>query len=416
MAPRKSIEIMAPAGTWESLTAALQGGANSVYFGIEQLNMRARATNNFTLKDLADVAEVCSAKNVRTYVTLNTVMFDHDMILMRKIADGVKANGITAVIASDHAVIQYAHQQGVEVHISTQTNVTNVESVRFWSAYADVVVLARELSLVQIKHIVDTVNKDDIRGPSGELLQIEVFAHGALCMASSGTCYLSLHSENSSANRGACKQNCRRTFIARDSETGVEFEVDNEYLMSPKDLCTIEFLDQILATGVVVLKLEGRGRAPDYVRTVTECYREAADAVLAGSYSEDKVQAWKTRLESVYNRGFWSGYFLGQMTDLFAKTTGSKATRTKLYIGRGEAYFARPKVGQFRLEANTLKKGDRVLVTGPTTGAIETTVDSLRVDDQEVDEAQCGSVITIPMTERVRPSDKIYRFVETPQE
>ncbi len=404
---------MAPAGSWESMTAAIQGGANSVYFGVEQLNMRARASNNFTLQDLPKIAEICKAEDVRTYVTLNTVMFDHDMILVRKIVDAIKASGITAVIASDHAVIQYAHSQGVEIHISTQTNVTNSESVRYWSQFADVVVLARELSIVQIKRIVDTITRDDIRGPSGKPLQIEVFAHGALCMATSGTCYLSLHTENASANRGACVQNCRRTYTVRDTETGVEFEVDNEHLMSPKDLCTIEFIDKILATGVSVLKLEGRGRAADYVRTVVSCYREAADAVLAGEYNDASIKGWQTRLESVYNRGFWSGYFLGQMTDLFSKTSGSKATRTKVYLGRGETYFAQPKVGQFHLEADTLKKGDKILITGPTTGALEFEVETLRVEDLEVDEAPQGSRVTIPCPEKIRASDKIYRFVET---
>ncbi len=402
---------MAPAGGFDSLQAALDNGADSVYFGVDQLNMRARATMNFTLGDLEEIVERCEAKGVKTYLTLNTIVYNHDLSLIKKVIHRVKEAGVTAIIASDQAIIGYAKSQDVEVHISTQLNITNIETVRFYSLFANVMVLSRELSLRQVKEICDAIKKENILGPDGELVKIEVFGHGALCMAVSGKCYLSLHTSNSSANRGACVQNCRRKYKVIDLEDGHELEIDNEYIMSPKDLCTIDFLDQLIETGISVLKIEGRGRAPEYVATVIKCYREAIDAYNEGTYTKEKVAEWMKRLETVYNRGFWGGYYLGQKLGEWTDASGSKATVKKVYLGKGMHYYSKAKIGQFKIEAQQLKVGDKILITGPTTGVIETTVKSMRVDDVEADVATRGSEITIPIDQVIRASDKLYKIV-----
>lgn len=403
---------MAPAGSFEALQAAIDNGADSVYFGVDQLNMRARATMNFTLGDLEEIAERCHSHGVKTYLTLNTIIYDHDLSIVKTVINRVKEAGISAIIASDQAVIGYARSQGVEVHISTQLNVTNVETVRFYSLFADVMVLSRELSLRQIKAICDGVEKENICGPNGNLVEIEVFGHGALCMAVSGKCYLSLHTQNSSANRGACNQNCRRSYKVIDLEDGHELQLDNEYIMSPKDLCTINFLDELVDAGISVLKIEGRGRAADYVATTIKCYREAIDAIADNTYSDEKVEGWMKRLEKVYNRGFWGGYYLGQELGEWTNKPGSSATRKKIFLGRGENYFPKPKIGHFRLESHSLKVGDKVLITGPTTGVIETEVTSLFADDKSVTEAFKGQEITFPVEKTVRSSDKLYKLVD----
>ncbi len=409
---KRKVELMAPAGSFESLMAAINAGADSVYFGIEQLNMRARSSINFTLEDLEEIASICNKHNVKTYITLNTIIYDHDLSLIKNIINTAKESGITAIIAADQAVISYARQVNMEVHISTQVNVTNVETVRFYSLFADVMVLARELSVIQMKHIVEEVKKENICGPSGKLVEIEVFAHGALCMAVSGKCYLSLHTTNSSANRGACIQNCRRTYTVVDKEDGHEFEIDNEYIMSPKDLCTIDFMDQLLDTGISVLKIEGRGRAPEYVKTVIECYREAIDAVFDGTYSKEKVADWMKRLETVYNRGFWSGYYLGQKLGEWTDGHGSKATQKKVYIGKGVHYYPNIGVASFKIESHQLKVGDKILITGRTTGVIETEVDEIQMEGQTIEKAKKGETIAIKTNEKIRPSDKLYKLVE----
>jgi putative protease len=408
---KRKIELMAPAGSFESFMAAIQGGADSIYFGIEQLNMRARATMNFTIDDLPEIAKRAKENKVRTYLTLNTIVYDHDLSLMKRIVNTAKECGITAVIAADQAVIMHAKTIGLEVHISTQVNITNLETVKFYAMFADVVVLARELSVNQMRAIVEGIKKENICGPSGKLVEVEVFAHGALCMAVSGKCYLSLHSHNSSANRGACIQNCRRTYRVIDEE-GIELEIDNEYIMSPKDLCTIDFLDVLLGTGISVLKIEGRGRAPEYVKTVVQCYREAIDAYLDGAYNKEKVEAWMKRLETVYNRGFWSGYYLGQKLGEWSGTDGSHATQKKIYIGQGLKYYAKSKVGEFKIESHTLKKGDKLLITGPTTGVIELDAKEVRVDNKVVEIAEKGMLCTLPIEDKIRPSDKLYKIVE----
>lgn len=405
------VELMAPAGGFDSLQAAIDNGADSVYFGVDQLNMRARATMNFTLGDLEEIAERCNAVGVKTYLTLNTIVYNHDLSIIKTVVDRVKEAGITAVIASDQAVIGYASSQGVDVHISTQLNVTNIETVRFYSHFANVMVLSRELSLRQVKEICDGVKKENICGPNGQPVKIEVFGHGALCMAVSGKCYLSLHTSNSSANRGACVQNCRRKYRVIDIEDGHELEIDNEYIMSPKDLCTIDFLDQLVDTGISVLKIEGRGRAPEYVATTIKCYREALDSIEEGTYSEEKVADWMSRLETVYNRGFWGGYFLGQELGEWTDSSGSKATQKKVYIGKGVHYYPKAGIGQFKIEAHQIKVGDQILITGPTTGVIETTLEAMRVDDVESDIAKRGSEITFALDQVIRASDKLYKIV-----
>ncbi|RXP45936.1 U32 family peptidase [Lutibacter sp. HS1-25] len=408
----QKIELMAPAGNFESLQAALDNGADSVYFGVEQLNMRARATVNFTLDDLQEISSRCKAKNVRTYLTLNTIVYDHDLSIVKTLLQKAKEADITAVIAMDQAVISSARAIGMEVHISTQINITNIETARFYAMFADTMVLSRELSLRQVKKITEQIAKENICGPSGKLVEIEIFGHGALCMAVSGKCYMSLHSSNSSANRGACKQNCRKKYTVIDQETGFEMELDNEYIMSPKDLCTIDFLDQIVDAGITVLKIEGRGRAPEYVAKVIKCYRDAIDSIEAGTYNKEKVISWMLELEKVYNRGFWSGYYLGQKLGEWSNGSGSHATQKKVYIGKGMHYYPKANIGEFKIEAYDLNVGDTILITGPTTGAQEMQIDEIFVNDKKGSVAQKGDSCTFKLDFRIRPSDKLYKIVE----
>ncbi|UII25051.1 U32 family peptidase [Fulvivirga maritima] len=405
------IEIMAPVGSFESLSAALNAGCNSVYFGVEQLNMRARSSVNFTTDDLKEIVRRCNEKGVRSYLTINTVLYDHDIRLMKTLVDQAKESGVSAVIASDHAVMSYSRKIGLPVHISTQANVTNIETIEFYSAFADVMVLSRELSLRQVAHITREIERQQITGPSGELIRIEVFAHGALCMAVSGKCYLSLHSHNASANRGACIQNCRKTYVVTDDE-GTELAIDNEYIMSAKDLCTIGFIDKVVEAGVQILKIEGRGRSADYVDTTISCYREAVDAIEAGTYTADKIEDWTNRLAKVYNRGFWDGYYLGRKMGEWNNTYGSKATEKKIYIGRGVKYFGKIGVGEFQLEAHQLNKGDKILITGPTTGVVYANVEELRKEDLSVEYVSKGDTFSMPIENAVRGSDKLYKIVD----
>jgi len=404
---------MSPAGSFETMTAAIQAGANAVYFGIEQLNMRARSTNNFTIDDLPTIVAKCRAAGVKTYLTVNTILYNHDLALLHKICDAAKKNSVTAVIASDIAAISYANSIGLEVHISTQQNVSNVEAVAFYAKFADVIVLARELTLMQIEQISEAIKERDIRGPKGELVQIELFAHGALCVAISGKCYMSLATDNASANRGACLQNCRRSYRVTDNETGEELVIDNQYIMSPKDLCTIGFIDKILAAGIRVLKLEGRGRSVEYVYTVTKAYREAVDSYKDGIYTPEKIAAWTKKLESVFNRGLWhGGYYLGKKLGEWSGAYGSQATKEKVFIGSAEKYFADPKVGQFIIESGELSIGDSIIIAGPTTGIIETVVKSMRVNDIEVTKAIKGNTVTLPIESTVRGSDKLFVLID----
>ena len=408
---KREIELMAPAGSFESMMAAIKAGCNSVYFGVEQLNMRAREANNFTLSDFEKIGEIGKQHNVKTYLTLNTVLYDHDIKLMKMIIDAAKKNNITAIIAADHAAINYAFKTGVEVHISTQANVTNLETIEFYSTFADVVVLSREITLKQVADICNKIKRNNITGPSGNLVQIEMFAHGALCMAVSGKCYLSLHSHNASANRGACIQNCRRSYTVTDEE-GIEFEIDNEYIMSAKDLLTIDFIDKIMDAGVSVFKIEGRGRSADYVYTTVKCYREAIDAYFEGTYTPEKVETWKTKLETVYNRGFWDGYYLGKKMGEWSEVYGSKATQKKIYIGKGVKYFSKSGIGEFKVETHSLEVGNKIIITGPTTGYIEAVVEEIRVDEKTVQQANKGDNFSIKVSEKIRPSDKLYKIVE----
>ena len=406
------IELMAPAGNFESMQAALDNGADSIYFGVEQLNMRARASINFTLDDLQEISERCKAKNVRTYLTLNTIIYDHDLTIVKTLIQKAKEADITAVIAMDQAVIASARAVGMEVHISTQINITNIETVKFYAMFADTMVLSRELSLRQVKKITEQIVKENICGPSGNLVEVEIFGHGALCMAVSGKCYMSLHSANSSANRGACKQNCRKKYTVIDQDTGFEMELDNEYIMSPKDLCTIDFLDQIEDAGIKVLKIEGRGRAPEYVANVIKCYRDAIDSIETGTYNKEKVISWMLELEKVYNRGFWSGYYLGQKLGEWSKGSGSHATQKKVYVGKGMHFFPKVNIGEFKIEAYDIAIGDTILITGPTTGAQEMEVKEMFVNDVKGTKGQKGDSVTIPLEFRIRPSDKLYKIVE----
>lgn len=411
----QKIELMAPAGNWEAMRAAVKAGADSIYFGVEQLNMRARPAANFTIEDLKEIGEYCGAHDVRTYLTLNTIIYDHDLSVVKTLVNAVKENNITAIIASDQAVINYAFTQGVEVHISTQLNVTNIETVKFYAHFADVMVLSRELSLSQVRKITQEIEREQIKGPSGNLIEIEIFGHGALCMAVSGKCYLSLHSNNSSANRGACIQNCRRTYTVIDKETGYELEVDNEFIMSPKDLCTINFLDQVVESGIKVLKIEGRGRAPEYVLTTVRCYREAIDALAEGTYTLEKVKNWMDELNTVYNRGFWSGYYLGQKMGEWHDTSGSKATQKKVYVAKGAHYYPKTKVAEFLVEAQKVQQGDKVLITGPTTGIIEAQLDNFFVNGQPAEVAVKGDSLTFALAERIRSTDKLYKIIPNPE-
>ena len=407
----QKIEVTAPVGSWESLHAAIRAGADSIYFGIGILNMRARSSVNFTLRDLVKITRICRQNNMKTYLTMNTVIFDREIKEMKRMVDSAKKNGVTAIIASDHAVIQYARSVEMPVHMSTQTNITNLEAVKYWSQVADVMVTARELSLEQVAAITRAIKRQKITGPAGNLVQIEVFAHGALCMAVSGKCYLSLDHYNKSANRGACYQLCRRPYHVTDTDTGIELDVDNEYIMSPKDLCTIGFLDQIAKAGVTVLKIEGRGRSPEYVGTVVSCYREAADAVMAGTYTPEKADAWTGRLKTVYNRGFWDGYYLGRKMGEWAERHGSVATQSKEYVGKITNYFTKLKVAEIKMESGQLQPGDRVYIQGPNTGSIELTVPEIHVDLKPVEKTVKGEYCSISVDTFLRRADKIYKII-----
>lgn len=402
---------MSPAGSYESLMTAIKAGCDSVYFGVEQLNMRARSANNFTLDDLRRIADVGREHDVKTYLTLNTILYDHDITLMKTIVDAAKESGITAIIASDHAVMNYARKTGVEIHISTQANVSNFDTVEFYSAFADVIVLSRELSLTQVADISAKIRRRNVTGPSGKLVELELFAHGALCMAVSGKCYLSLHSNYASANRGACVQNCRRSYIVTDKEDGVELEIDNEYIMSAKDLCTIDFIDKILDARVSVLKIEGRGRSADYVYTTTRAYSEAIDAYLSGTITPEKIAAWKEQLSHVYNRGFWDGYYLGRTMGEWTDAAGSKASKKKVYVAKGVKYYDRVKAGEFVCETGTLQQGDEIMITGPTTGYLQLHAASMRVNDQPVEIVHQGETFSMALTDKIRASDKLYKLI-----
>ena len=406
-------EIMAPVGSYDSLSAAIQGGADSVYFGIEGLNMRSRSSNNFSLDDLRQIASICKEHGIKSYLTVNTVIYDNDLPYMRSIIDAAKSAGISAIIASDIAAMTYARSIGVEVHLSTQLNITNIESLRFFAQFADVVVLARELNLDQVSEIFRTIEQENITGPSGKHIRIEMFCHGALCMAVSGKCYLSLHEMNSSANRGACMQVCRRGYIVKDKESDIEMEIDNQYIMSPKDLKTIHFINKMIDSGVRVFKIEGRARGPEYVRTVTECYKQALHAYLDNNFSEEKIAEWDTRLRSVFNRGFWNGYYLGQRLGEWSHKYGSEATEKKIYIGKGIKYFSNIGVAEFLMETQTLHVGDKILITGPTTGAVSMVVDEIRVDLKPVQETVKGERVSIRVPEKIRPSDKLFKLVDS---
>ncbi len=405
------IEIMAPCGSWESLQAALQGGANAVYFGVGKLNMRSRSAANFTQDDLPLIVQMCRDKGVRTYLTVNTVIYDNELDEMHSLLQAALHAGISAIIASDLAVITAAHHMGLEVHISTQCNVSNTEAVRFYSQWADVIVTARELSLAQVAHITRYIRENDIRGPHGQLIQIEIFAHGALCMSISGKCYLSLDNYGQSANRGACLQLCRRGYIVKDKESDLELEIDNEYIMSPKDLCTIDFLDKIVAAGVQVLKIEGRGRPADYVRTTVECYREAVQSIANGDYTPQRIAEWKSRLATVFNRGFWDGYYLGRRLGEWSNQYGSQATEQKVYLGLVRNFFSRIQVAEVQLQtAQTLHVGDTIVVIGQTTGVYRTTIKELRLDRDPVPEVHQGDRFSFPTDTPLHRGDKIYRI------
>ena len=401
---------MSPVGSYESLQAAIQGGANAVYFGVGKLNMRSRSAANFTVEDLGRICDIAHAAGVRTYLTVNTIIYNNEIEEMHALVDAAKEAGVSAVIASDMAVITYANRVGVEVHISTQCNVSNVEAVRYYAQFADVIVTARELPLRQVAEITRFIKDNDLRGPKGELVQVEVFAHGALCMSVSGKCYLSLDNYNSSANRGACLQVCRRGYIVKDKESDLELEIDNEYIMSPKDLCTIGFLDKVVKAGVRVLMIEGRGRSADYVRTVTECYREAVEAIGDGTYTKEKIEGWMTRLATVFNRGFWDGYYLGRKLGEWSERYGSQATENKVYLGPVKNWFGRIGVAEVQLQtAEMLRVGDEVMVTGETTGVYRATVEELRTDRDPVPEVHQGDCFSIKASETLHRGDKVYR-------
>lgn len=411
-APQQQVEIMAPVGSYESLSAAIQAGADAVYFGVGNLNMRSRSAANFTVEDLGRIVETAQRHGVRTYLTVNTIIYNNEIEEMHALVQAAKAAGITAIIASDMAVITYAHSIGVEVHISTQCNISNVEAVRFFAQWADVVVTARELPLRQVAEITQYIRDNNIRGPKGELVQVEVFAHGALCMSVSGKCYLSLDEYNYSANRGACLQLCRREYLVKDVESDTELLVSGKYIMSPKDLCTIGFLDKIIRAGVRVLKIEGRGRSADYVKTVVECYKEAVQAVAEGTYTQEKIEAWTERLRTVFNRGFWDGYYLGRKMGEWSERYGSQATENKVYLGKVTNYYNRPQVAEMKIEtAEHLRVGEDLMVIGQTTGVYRATVEELRLGDtaQPVPEVKQGDVFSVKTTEMLHRGDKLYR-------
>lgn len=410
---RSDFEIMAPVGSRESLTAAIQAGANSVYFGIEHLNMRAHSANTFGISDLREIAQICDEHGVKSYLTVNTIIYENDIEMMRHIVDAAKESGISAVIAADVAVLQYCNSIGMEVHLSTQLNISNSEALKFYAQFADVVVLARELNLEQVKEIHRVIIDENICGPKGELIRIEMFCHGALCMAISGKCYLSLHQLGRSANRGECMQVCRRGYIVKDRESDIELEVDNKYIMSPKDLKTIRFMDVMIKSGVRVFKIEGRARGPEYVSTVVTCYKEALDACLDGTFNDEKKDLWDTRLATVFNRGFWDGYYLGQKLGEWSNIYGSQATERKVYIGRGIKYFSKIGVGEFLIEAGELNIGDKLLVTGHTTGAMYLQLEEARVDLKAVDVVPKGVYVSFKTSGKIRPGDKLYKIIQT---
>ncbi len=404
-------EIMAPVGSRESLAAAINAGANSVYFGIGQLNMRSHSANHFTIDDLKEIAETCNAKNIKTYLTVNTVIYGEDIETMHEIIDAAKAANITAVIASDVAVMMYCRQVGVEVHLSTQLNISNIDALKFYAQFADVAVLARELNMDQVKEIHEQIIKQNICGPKGQPVRIEMFCHGAFCMAISGKCYMSLHDANRSANRGACVQICRRSYTVTDNETGNQLEIDNKYIMSPKDLKSVRFIDKMMDAGVRVFKIEGRARGPEYVHTVVSCYKEAIESVLEGTFTEEKKDQWDERLSTVFNRGFWDGYYQGQKMGEWTKEYGNKATEKKVLIGKVIKYFSRLGVAEIAVEANTFAKGDKLLITGNSTGAMFLNADEIRYELNPVDKAEQGWRVSIPVPDKVRPNDKLFKLV-----
>lgn len=413
---RKDFEIMAPVGSWESLTAAWQGGADAIYFGIEGLNMRSRSSVNFSIDDLHTIAQWCHEHGMKSYLTVNTIIYDGDVEYMHRIIDAAKEAGVSAIIASDMAAILYARSIGVEVHISTQVNVSNSEALKFYAGMADVVVLARELNMDQVKNIHETITRDNVCGPHGKPVRIEMFCHGALCMAVSGKCYMSLHESGYSANRGACRQICRRSYTVTDRETGNQLDIENKYIMSPKDLKTIHFLNKMVDAGVRVFKIEGRARGPEYVRTVVSCYHEALESLINGTYSEEKVAEWDERLKMVFNRGFWDGYYQGQRLGEWTMKYGSSATRVKVYAAKGIRYFGKLGVAEFLVEAGEVCVGDEIVITGPTTGAVMTTVEEIRVDLKPVEKAVKGEHFSIKTDTKIRPSDKLFIWRKTNQE
>ena len=406
----KDFEIMAPVGSRESLAAAIQAGADSIYFGIEKLNMRAHSASTFSIDDLREIAATCNEHGIKTYLTVNTIIYNEDIALMHEIVDAAKEAGISAVIASDVAVMTYCNKIGQEVHLSTQLNISNVEALKFYAQFADVVVLARELNMDQVAEVHRLAEEHNICGPSGEPIRIEMFCHGALCMAISGKCYLSLDNANRSANRGECIQLCRRSYTVTDNETGTQLEIDNKYVMSPKDLKTVRFIDKMMKSGVRVFKIEGRARGPEYVYTVVKCYKEAIQSVIDGTFTEEKKDEWDERLATVFNRGFWDGYYLGQKLGEWNKNYGSCATEKKVYVGKGIKYFSKLGVAEFAIEAADFKKGDKLLITGPTTGVIYMTADEIRYDLNPVDEVLKGQRVSMPVPAKVRPSDKLFKL------
>ncbi|MBQ8759891.1 MAG: U32 family peptidase [Bacteroidales bacterium] len=406
------IEIMAPVGSYEALSAAIQAGAGSVYFGIGRLNMRSKSTKNFTLDDLHNIATICDEHNVKSYVTINTVVFDEELEEMRQLVDAVKANGISAIIASDQSVIQYARQIGVEVHMSTQCNITNIEAIKYYSQFADVMVTAREVSVNQVKAITRKIEEQNIRGPKGELIRIETFCHGALCMAVSGKCYLSLDNFNTSANRGACVQPCRRGYEVQDRDKEITLAIENEYIMSPKDLCTLPFLDKLLDAGVKVLKIEGRGRSPEYTKVTVGVYSEAVEAIRNGEFTEEKIERWTERLRSVYNRDFWDGYYLGRKMGEWTQRYGSQATKTKVFVGTVTNFFGKINVAEIKMETQDLKVGDDIMIIGPTTGVYEDKISEIRVDLKPVESTEKGELCSIPTKDVIRRGDKVYKVVD----
>lgn len=411
-----AFEIMAPVGSKESLAAAMQAGADSVYFGVGQLNMRSHSANHFNITDLREIAQTCSEHGIKTYLTVNTIIYDEDLRAMREIIDAAVEARISAVIASDVAVMDYCQRKGMEVHLSTQLNISNIEALRFYARFADVVVLARELNLDQVAEIHRQIEEQAICGPKGELIRIEMFCHGALCMAVSGKCYMSLANANRSANRGECVQICRRSYIVTDAETGNQLEIDNKYIMSPKDLKTIRFMDRMMKAGVRVFKIEGRARGPEYVYTVVKCYKEAIKAVLDGAFTEERKDAWDKRLATVFNRGFWDGYYQGQTLGEWNKHYGSAATEKKVLVGKVIKYFSKLNVAEVSVEAAEISLGENLLITGPTTGVMYLKAEEIRYELKPINKAEKGWRVSIPVKGKVRPNDKLFKIVKTENE